>query len=310
MARSLKNKPNTEAPSADFPFGQIRNKSQNTVGTPVDKEVYQDLHNFFDKVMAEAGITHNEKFDNETDGQEFFEAFKKHIAPNKVADKTLATNSTTNLNEVQIDDKHTTAFRINNANGLEFQQITTSVNLEEFQEVVVTFEPATTVKESGGNLNFQNGALGRFEAYPGYPYKFRHINGEFYLESALHGFFRAGVLNYAPTGGSGTNGAAITFNSGWQENQALQVWEDAFGYVHLRGFLEVTSSPSNPVFSLASSYAPNSVIAFACVHPSGGGDPFFQLLIEPNGDATFVHNNGLNAGDTYQLGEIIYNPNI
>lgn len=56
---SLIDKPNTEAPSADFPFGNIKDKVGSNPGTPVNKLVYADMHQFFEKLMFESGVTPN-----------------------------------------------------------------------------------------------------------------------------------------------------------------------------------------------------------------------------------------------------------
>lgn len=311
MVKTLKNKPNTPSVSSQWPYSQLQDETANQDGTPVNKEVYEDLHQFFMKMLDEAGISANELFDNATNGFQLFEAFKKHIAPTKAADKTIV-NDSNNLNSVDIDDAHTTAFTANNPNALEFQQINVNASLEDFQIVVVTFEPGTTIKESGGNLNFKDGALGSFEARAGYPYKFRHIGGQFYLESAFHELVRGGALDVAPTSGSQTNSSALTLNSGWQENRPLEIWKDGEGYVHLRGTLEVSSSSPTtvPVFTVSSSYAPQTTLGEAKVHPAGGGDYFFQFLLDTQGDVIFIHKNGFSVGDEYELGEIIYNPNL
>ena len=55
----LVDKPNTEAPSSDFPFGNIKDKIGSNPGTPVNKLVYGDMHQFFEKLMSVAGITAN-----------------------------------------------------------------------------------------------------------------------------------------------------------------------------------------------------------------------------------------------------------
>jgi len=74
MARSLANKSNVEAPDYDFPFGRIRDRAGSTPGTPVNEDVYGDMHQFFEKLMDDAGLTHNEDPESEADGFQFNEA--------------------------------------------------------------------------------------------------------------------------------------------------------------------------------------------------------------------------------------------
>ena len=60
MAIKLENKVNTEAPSVAYPFGNIKDNTGSNNGTPVDKNVYADFHQFFAKMMAESGIAYND----------------------------------------------------------------------------------------------------------------------------------------------------------------------------------------------------------------------------------------------------------
>ena len=55
----LIDKPNTQAPDSDFPFGNIKDKVGSNPGTPLNKLVYADMHQFFEKLMFEAGVTPN-----------------------------------------------------------------------------------------------------------------------------------------------------------------------------------------------------------------------------------------------------------
>jgi hypothetical protein len=74
MAYAITDKPNTEAPSADYPFGNIKDKTISTSGTPVNKLVYTDIHQFFAKLMDYAGVTPNGLPDNEYSGWQLMEA--------------------------------------------------------------------------------------------------------------------------------------------------------------------------------------------------------------------------------------------
>lgn len=74
MAIALSTKPNTEAPSSAYPFASIRDASGLTLGTPVSRLVYSDFHQFFEKMMDFAGVTHNGLPDNDTNGYQLHEA--------------------------------------------------------------------------------------------------------------------------------------------------------------------------------------------------------------------------------------------
>jgi hypothetical protein len=79
MARDLENLPNVDAPSSDYPHGRIRDRSGSTPGTPVNEEVYGDMHQFFAKLLAEASVTPNNLPDNEYSGFQLFQALTDYI---------------------------------------------------------------------------------------------------------------------------------------------------------------------------------------------------------------------------------------
>ena len=82
MAIKLEDKVNTEAPSATYPFGNIKDNTGSNNGTPVDKNVYADFHQFFAKMMSESGIAYNGLPDNNTDGFQYWLALVKAIEDN------------------------------------------------------------------------------------------------------------------------------------------------------------------------------------------------------------------------------------
>lgn len=78
MAIKLSDKPNVEAPSAAYPFGSIRDTAGGVLGTPVSREVYGDIHQFFEKLMSYTNTVHNDMPDNDTNGFQLFEAFRRY----------------------------------------------------------------------------------------------------------------------------------------------------------------------------------------------------------------------------------------
>lgn len=87
MARSLANKVNVQAPDSDYPYGRIKDNDGTGNGTPVNENVYGDVHQFFERLMAQAGISFNENPDNNYTGFQFFEALSSLIGL-KVVDGT------------------------------------------------------------------------------------------------------------------------------------------------------------------------------------------------------------------------------
>lgn len=74
MAIALKDKENVDAPSALYPNGNIRDNPGNGTGTPVNKQVYADLHQFFARLLVEGGITPNGQPENAYDGFQYIQA--------------------------------------------------------------------------------------------------------------------------------------------------------------------------------------------------------------------------------------------
>ncbi len=102
MAYALHNKPNVEAPSADYPYGRTKDKVANLqAGTPVNTLTHGDFHQFFSRLMAEAGVEENGQPDNNYSGFQLYQALLKTIAK-KVGifsnDDELSPAQPTNLN--------------------------------------------------------------------------------------------------------------------------------------------------------------------------------------------------------------------
>lgn len=94
MAIKLTDKTNIIPPDGEFPYGKTRDNDGSQNGTPVNDELVHDMIQFFERMMAIAGITHNEVQDNAYDGFQFFEALvetiKRYFSKGVVAVKRLA----------------------------------------------------------------------------------------------------------------------------------------------------------------------------------------------------------------------------
>jgi hypothetical protein len=77
MAYKLENKNNTSSPNITYPYGDIKDDSGANDGTPVDRVVYGDFHQFFAKLADEAGVELNDSPDNATNGFQYFESLQK-----------------------------------------------------------------------------------------------------------------------------------------------------------------------------------------------------------------------------------------
>jgi hypothetical protein len=98
MAIKLSEKTRVTPPDSTFPFGDIKDRTEAERGTPVNREVYGDFHQFFEKLMDDAEITHNGNPDNAYTGFQLFQALLKSGHKNFASDlvKALVGPYTTN----------------------------------------------------------------------------------------------------------------------------------------------------------------------------------------------------------------------
>lgn len=92
MARSIIGKTNTDPAGSysglSYPYGKIRDDSGAGDGTPVNTQVYGDFHQFFAKLMADAGLAFNGQPENATNG------FQYNIALNNLMYKHFGSGFT------------------------------------------------------------------------------------------------------------------------------------------------------------------------------------------------------------------------
>ncbi len=79
--KRLQNKTNVDAPSIDWPFGDLNDDSGANDGTPVDKELITDIQQTFEKIFDASGLTANGLPDNATNGFQLYEALREVIKP-------------------------------------------------------------------------------------------------------------------------------------------------------------------------------------------------------------------------------------
>jgi len=80
MAIKLSDKPNVTAPGGAYSYGDIKDNSGSNDGTPVNRLCYGDFHQFFEKLMAEAGVVHNGLPDNDTNTYQLFQALLGNLS--------------------------------------------------------------------------------------------------------------------------------------------------------------------------------------------------------------------------------------
>lgn len=79
--RKLSTLPNTNPDSGDYPFGQIKDQTNEEFGTPVIEATYSDHIQSLYHFLTKAGETPNGLQDNTTNGFQLFRAIEKVLKP-------------------------------------------------------------------------------------------------------------------------------------------------------------------------------------------------------------------------------------
>lgn len=74
MAIALQDKTNVDLPSVEYPYGKIRDNTGSNNGTPVNTLVYGDIHQFFARLLVDAGVVANGLAENATNGFQYNQA--------------------------------------------------------------------------------------------------------------------------------------------------------------------------------------------------------------------------------------------
>lgn len=100
MAIALEDKPNVTGPGGNYPFGDIRDNPGDNTGTPVNREVYADFHQFFAKILDAAGIVANGLLENQAAGFQYFDALIANIRQTAASEALAGTVERADQTEV------------------------------------------------------------------------------------------------------------------------------------------------------------------------------------------------------------------
>lgn len=79
--RKTSSLPNSEADSADYPFGRIIDEDDDNAGTPIIEATYSDFIQSLWQFIRVTGTTPNGLSENTTNGFQLFEAMEKYLCP-------------------------------------------------------------------------------------------------------------------------------------------------------------------------------------------------------------------------------------
>jgi hypothetical protein len=104
MAIKLEDKPNALVPSPAYQYGDIQDESTPGAndGTPINRLVYADLHQFFAALAAKGNITLNGLPDNNTNGFQYLEALWSFMHVNVSKDIIRAVRDGYTINDLII----------------------------------------------------------------------------------------------------------------------------------------------------------------------------------------------------------------
>lgn len=97
----LQDKTNAVAPDSDYPYGNVKDRDT-TPGTLANTQMFGDAMQFFEKMIAESGITPNGLPDNEYSGWQLWEAFLLGVQ-NSLKIKGSLTKDSGDEDKVQLD---------------------------------------------------------------------------------------------------------------------------------------------------------------------------------------------------------------
>lgn len=175
MARSLANKTNVQAPDSDYPYGRIKDDSGASDGTPVDENAYGDMHQFFERLMNQAGVAHNEQPDNDYSGFQFFEALEAWLLANKkvlgfASDNTIKyRRKVIEIGNWNMNQSAGGAVSVNIAHGLTLSKIRSVSVLIRRDDDAQYVDYASFIGTSGGiqvlasDIQLGSGAAGPFD---------------------------------------------------------------------------------------------------------------------------------------------------
>lgn len=131
MAVPITDKPNTDAPSGSYPYGNIRDNDGTNNGTPVNKLVYADFHQFFARLMAVTSTAYNSLVENATNGFQYIaalETFVRGCAASTGAKGTIEIATNAEFNAGTDDERAIVAKNVMDSPTL-IHNVTTAVRL-------------------------------------------------------------------------------------------------------------------------------------------------------------------------------------
>lgn len=101
--KRITDKENHDIVSSTWPYGKIRDDSGANDGTPVNADVYQDHHQFFEKLMDDNLETPSGQLDNSVNGFQLNDALTRQIFGANLITKACTTQATYNILQGELE---------------------------------------------------------------------------------------------------------------------------------------------------------------------------------------------------------------
>lgn len=241
MAIKLQDKTRVTAPDSDFPYGDIKDSTPGTPGTPVNKFIYGDFHQFFAKISAIAGIVLNGLYDSAYSGFQYFQAllglgFKYYTDP-------IILGLLGSYTQGDVIILNGVVITLSNSNN------TATWTKGDIYYCPDTTKPGKVYKVAAGTTTKSSGV-----------FLYSITDEEDCLIQITHGTSGTGIANYL----AGTvklledvmSGAWVSISSGsllngwiFSSNGYLQYKKDVFNNVHVRGYVQAPASSTNTIMA-------------------------------------------------------------
>jgi hypothetical protein len=305
MARALSGKTNVIAPGGSYPYGRVRNNSGIGDGTNVNENLLGDLIQFFEKLLADGGVTANGQPENSSDGFQYSQALNAIIAALVAAEAAIrAAADTANSNAITAETAARIAADTANSNAITAETAAriAADNLKaDLASPALTGNPTAPTQAPGTNNT--------------------RISTTAYADAAVA--VEAGARSSDVSAEAGARAAADTALDNAKANRAQSAWTnltlingwanftgtakyrvDEFGKVHISANLSATSASSDVFANIPGGITPSIDDLVMCITAFNGSAQVPAILVVSSSGNLQV--NAQNTSYRYKIQGISY----
>jgi len=239
----LASKTNVTAPGGAFPYGNIKDNTGINDGTPVNKDVYADFHQFFARLAALSSITPNGLPEDVVNGFQYMEAFLDMA--NSFREERFYGAGTTNLTDADVG---CLVIKINaGAGGLILPPLTA---LNNYKKVMILNSDVglLSIVPDGSDVLFPNTGTIDLEINESIMLEASFLNSATSPCWNIVSIYRNNVI---------TPITVSVFLNSWAALSAVKYRKNYEGMVTLQGAIGVATITSGVMFNLPVGYRPS-----------------------------------------------------